>query len=204
MQVLEKIFGGVAKVKMMRLFMFNPDTAFDVDDIVTRAQASHLEVRSEIANFLKMGFIKRKTFSREIPATPRTPWHRKKTSGWIFNEKFPHAAELRPLLTNTVPLKNGDIIRRINRVGKIKLIIVAGIFIQNTESRIDLLVVGDSIRKIALEDVMKKVEAEIGKELRYTAFETDDFKYRLSVYDKLIRDILDFEHHTVLDKLGSF
>jgi hypothetical protein len=46
------------------------------------------------------------------------------------------------------------------------------------------------------------MEAEIGKELRYAYFSTDEFRYRLSMYDKLIRDILDYPHRVLLDKLG--
>ncbi|MCC2630730.1 MAG: hypothetical protein K0S38_539, partial [Candidatus Paceibacter sp.] len=32
-ETLEKIFGSAAKVKIMRLFLFNPVTVFDMDEI---------------------------------------------------------------------------------------------------------------------------------------------------------------------------
>ena len=50
--------------------------------------------------------------------------------------------------------------------------------------------------------MIKNLEAEIGKELRYVYFSTEDFKYRLSMCDKLMRDILDYPHKKVLNKLG--
>ncbi len=83
-----------------------------------------------------------------------------------------------------------------------KLIVTAGIFIQDPESRADLLVVGDSVKRAKLESVIKGVEAEVGKELRYAFFSTEEFRYRLSMYDKLVRDILDYPHRILLDKLG--
>ena len=46
------------------------------------------------------------------------------------------------------------------------------------------------------------IETEIGKELRYAVFSTNDFKYRLTVYDRLVRDILDYPHHIVVDRIG--
>jgi hypothetical protein len=46
------------------------------------------------------------------------------------------------------------------------------------------------------------MEAEIGKELVFASFETADFHYRLGMYDKLIRDILDYPHQKLLDKLN--
>ena len=65
-----------------------------------------------------------------------------------------------------------------------------------------LLVVGDGIKHGKLENVIHTLEAEIGRELRYTVFDTPDFHYRLSIYDKLVRDILDYPHIKVVDKLG--
>ena len=53
-----------------------------------------------------------------------------------------------------------------------------------------------------MERVIRSIEAEIGKELRYASFETPDFRYRLGMYDKLVRDILDFPHKKVVDKIG--
>jgi hypothetical protein len=37
-----------------------------------------------------------------------------------------------------------------------------------------------------------------GAELTYAVFDTKEFLYRLNMYDKLIRDILDYPHEVVL------
>ena len=66
----------------------------------------------------------------------------------------------------------------------------------------DILVVGDHIKNAKLLSVLSSIEAELGKELRYAVFETSDFQYRLGIYDKLIRDILDSRHENILNKLG--
>lgn len=83
-----------------------------------------------------------------------------------------------------------------------KLILTAGVFQHDPESRVDILVVGDNIKQGMLVSAISALEAELGKELRYAAFETADFKYRLGVYDKLVRDILDYPHQKILNKLG--
>ena len=70
------------------------------------------------------------------------------------------------------------------------------------ESRADILIVGDHIKKSSLDNTIKKLESEIGKELRYVCFSIEDFKYRLSMFDKLIRDILDYPHKKILNRLG--
>ena len=54
----------------------------------------------------------------------------------------------------------------------------------------------------ALFDLLKEIEAEVGKELSYAVFASDDFIYRLNICDKFIRDVLDYPHQKILNKLG--
>ena len=92
-------------------------------------------------------------------------------------------------------------VRRLARAGSLKLVIAAGVFIQEEESRLDLLIVGDHLKKTVIGRVVKAMESEIGKELRYVILETSEFKYRASICDKLIRDVTDYPHQKLLDKL---
>ena len=95
-----------------------------------------------------------------------------------------------------------EITDRFAHCGKIKLLIVAGLFIHSDDSRADLLLVGDHLKRGAIERAIKTMEAEVGRELVYAAFETDDFRYRMNAYDKFIRDILDYPHEKIIDRLG--
>jgi hypothetical protein len=53
------------------------------------------------------------------------------------------------------------------------------------------------MKKSKVEEEIRKLEAEIGAELSYALFDTKEFSYRLNMYDKLVRDILDFPHEVV-------
>ena len=53
------------------------------------------------------------------------------------------------------------------------------------------------MKKSKIEEEVHKLEAEIGTELVYAVFDTKEFVYRLNMYDKLIRDILDFPHEVI-------
>ena len=110
---------------------------------------------------------------------------------------------MKNLLTGTQLYTNEEIVKRLANVGKLKMIIISGVFTQDFSSRVDLFVVGDHLKKNVLEKVVKTMEAEIGRELCYTYFETADFLYRADVCDKLVYDVLDFPHETILDKLGE-
>lgn len=175
----------------MKLFLFNPDKVFDVNDIVDRVKSNHSKVRREINILEKIDFVKRRVSQKSRGGY-----------GFVMNTQFSYLSPLQSFLVNTEPLQSKELIKRISKLGSIKVIIIAGVFIQDPESRADILIVGDGIKKSALENVVSDLEAEIGKELRYAYFTTEDFKYRLSMFDKLTRDILDFPHRKILNKLG--
>ena len=204
MEILGKLFGAPEKVKIMRLFLFNPEQAFDLEGVVLKTKSAVKDVRREISELDKIGLVKKRIFFKDVKKEigKKTEIIKKKTSGWILNNSFPYLIELQGLLINAQLIRHGEILKRLSSVGKLKVLIVSGVFIQDLDSRVDLLIVGDNLKKFALENAVKTIESEIGREINYTAFETPDFLYRLGICDKLIRDILDYRHEKVLDRIG--
>ena len=204
MEILGKLFGTPEKVKIMRLFLFNPDQPFDLEDAVLKTKSEIKNVRREISGLEKIKLIKNRIFFKDLnkDVGKKNETVKKKTNGWILNHDFHYLSELQGLLINAQLIKHGEILKRLSSVGKLKVVIVSGVFIQDLDSRVDILIVGDNLRKFALDNAIKTIESEIGRELNYTAFETSDFLYRLGVCDKLIRDILDYKHEKVLDRIG--
>lgn len=204
METLTKLFGSAAKVKIIKMFLFNSLTAYDVAQISDRTKESSSKVRREVHVLEKMDLIKRRVFYKTVHRKKgnRTVAGKVKTSGWILNHDFEFLLPLQQFLVNLNHLSPKDIARKLHKTGNIKLVITAGIFIQASESRVDLLVVGDHIKKGSVENAIRNIEAEMGKEIRYAVFETADFQYRLGLYDKLIRDILDFPHEKIVNKIG--
>ncbi len=178
------IFGGEGKVKIMRLFIFNPTLAFTLKEVSNRAKVGTLGTRKELGSLVKAGLIKkgRKTYA--------------------LNRTYRYLQAIGNFLIDATPLSEKEIVKKIGTTGTIKLILTSGVFLHNLDSRVDILIVGDHIRHNKLVAVMSSIEAELGKELRYAVFETADFQYRLGIYDKLIRDILDSKHEKILNRLG--
>ena len=181
---ISHIFGGEAKVKIMRLFIFNPTLAFTSQEVSSRAKVGTAGTRKELSNLVKGGLIK------------------KRSKAYFLNRSYRFLQAIGNFLIDANPLSEKEIIKKIGTAGNIKLILTTGVFLHNPDSRVDILVVGDHIRHNKLVQVMSSIEAELGKELRYAVFETSDFQYRLGIYDKLIRDILDSRHEKILNKLG--
>lgn len=204
MDILEKLFGTTAKVKIMRLFLFNPEYVFTVDEIIARGKMSSKEVKAELPNLLKVGLIKKKPFTRDVQIVKKKKItiKRVKGNGYMLDAKFPYLNALKTLLISVSLHSHDDIAKRFTKVGKIKALIVAGVFIQDWESRVDLVIVGDELDEERIHGIVKILESELGKEISYTALDTADFEYRVGVYDKLVRDILDFPHVKIIDRLS--
>ena len=94
------------------------------------------------------------------------------------------------------------IIAALKRAGALRLVALSGHFTGILEPQIDLLVVGDHLEDRTLASSVRSLEAELGREIRYASFATADFRYRLGVYDRLLRDVFDYPHRLLIDKIG--
>ena len=204
METLSKLFSGPQRVKVMRLFLFNPEMLFSLEQIIDKAKITAKEAKLEIEVLKNAGMIRgRKTVQIvQIKKRGKILESKKRVICWHLDPNFEYLAPMQNLLINTRPLRANEILKRLAHVGKLKMVIVAGVFIQNPDSRVDMLIVGDNLRRGSIDRIVKTMEAEIGKELVFASFETADFHYRLGMYDKLIRDILDYPHQKLLDKLN--
>ncbi len=194
METLAKLFGGQPRVKIMRLFLLNGDINFEIADISSRSRVTKPNVRKEINALSAIGFIKPRTIIKEGARGAK-----KKVSTWHLNRSFQYLPPIQELLVNPSILLQEDLVTRFKPIGKIKLMIVSGVFMGEEESRADLMLVCDKLKKTPLNQIIKSLEAEIGKELDYAVFDSKEFKYRLEMYDKLVCDIIDLPHIKLVD-----
>jgi hypothetical protein len=204
MEILGKLFGNETKVKIMRLFLFNPDITYLIQEITEKTKSNPKEVKKELNTLLSIGIAKKKSITKEQSTKRGKKIIIKKIQGigYHLDHKFPYLESLKNLLIMVSLHADETLVRKFNNVGRVKLFVASGLFIQEWDTRVDLLIVGDDLHLGKLENVIKSIEAEIGKEIVYSAFETSDFEYRHGMQDRLIRDILDFSHATLVDKLG--
>lgn len=203
---LEQLFGSGARIKIIRLFLLNPSDFFTSREISRRCKVTPGTVRREIFLLKKIGFLKEKPEKIEEVIklkNGRIKNKHKKIQGISLDMSFPLLVPLKNLVVNSAPVSRDDVIKKISKTGKIKMIILSGVFLQNDTSRIDVMVVGDSLNRGAIDRIMKWIESEVGKELAYAVFTTQDFSYRLSLRDKFIRDVLDYPHEKILNKIGA-
>lgn len=186
MEALGKLFGSPARLKLLRLFYFNDDSAFSAKEAAARANVSKAAARKEILILFGAGIIRKHSGKR--------------TPLYVANRRFVHFGALQAFLRNTTDISDTRIVSKLKRAGNLRLVTLSGVFTGAIEPKVDMLVVGDRLDERALSSVVHALEAELGRELRYASFSSQDFKYRVGVYDRLVRDVFDYSHRTILEK----
>ncbi len=193
MEILEKIFGSATKARLMRSFVYNPETVFPVDSLSKKIKARPNIVKKEINILEKADLVKKRLTKNEKG---------RKVTGWIANPNFKYLDPLREFLLKVSPLTEESIARKLNMAGRVKLVVISGIFINEEQSRVDMLLVSDKPDEKKLKKILMEIESEFGREVSFALLSSQDFTYRLGMGDKLIRDIFDFPHKVVLNKIG--
>lgn len=203
--ILEKLFGSSGRVKIIRFFLLNPKEIFNMREISRKCKIGNNIARREISFLKSIGFLKNK--SEMITdliklKNGKMKGKKKKIEGLGLNELFPLINPLRGLIVDAVPINKEKIIKSLKSAGNIKLVIFSGIFSGTEGGETDILVVGDGIKKIFLENALKKAEVEAGKDIIYGFFDTKEFLYRFGMNDRFIREILDSPHEKAVNKLN--
>ncbi|MFA6297497.1 MAG: hypothetical protein WC629_02945 [Candidatus Paceibacterota bacterium] len=204
MDTLSLLLGSVLRVKMMRLFLFNPGRNFDIEYIEGKTNAKIRDIEEEISFFKKLGLVKIKKIKKVIVLKKgkETIEKKKKFSTWTLDQSFKYIEALTDFLVRTHSLEHKAIVRRLEKAGRIKAVLVSGIFMGDAESRLDLFIVGDNVKSGSIDRIVRGIESEMGKDIRYAVLSGPDFSYRVNMNDKLVRDVLDFPHTVLVDKIG--
>ncbi len=185
---LGKLFGSAARVKLLRLFIFNEQEAFSVADTAFRAKLSKDAARKEVRSLLEAKIIRKKSIKGKMH--------------YMANPRFTHYEALRTFLRTSTGVTDTNINTLLKKSGTLRLVTLSGLFTGVPEPGIDILVVGDKLDERTLSTSVHALEAELGRELRYACFTTEDFRYRVGVYDRLVRDVFDYPHRIIFDKIG--
>lgn len=198
-QILESFLGSSNKVKLWKVFLLNNSKDFLLKDLLKLTKIKHDTLILELRDLMKLGIVK--AGKKEKMITYRT------------NKDFPLIVEITEMILSVVPRSVDKILEKLNRLNRLKVVLLSGFFtaqlgkqktLSNTmNSNVDLLLVFEKVPD-NVDIIISELEYSIGKELSYSALDQNDFKYRHSIGDKLIRDILDFDHVIAMDKLSFF
>lgn len=189
--MIDQLFGSKTRVKLLHLFLNNPDRAFYVREITRKIDEQINSVRRELANMLNIGIIKSDSANNRLYYEVNQTYQYYKPLRAIFaDEKLSSAS--------VSSSKEADWTTRLKPLGAVKIAILSGVFIRGSKGDVDLLLAGD-LNKTQVKKFVQELEKEQGKELTYTLMSYEDFYYRMSIKDLFVTTIISDKKSVVVD-----
>lgn len=179
--MIDALFGSKTRVKLLHLFLNNPNRAFYVREITRKIDEQINSVRRELANMLSIGIIQSDSSNNRLY--------------YEVNQSYTHYKPLRAIFgdssatTVAVESPKNDWSKRLKQLGDVRLALLSGALVRGSNPGLDVLLVG-SINKTQAKKFIKEMEDEEGKGLNYTIMTYEDFYYRLSIKDRFVTDII--------------
>ena len=188
-EILEKLFRSKAEIKLLRLFLNNPNENYTLNDIAKKLKLSSSSARKEINNLVKIEFL---VLRRKA-----------KKNYYCVNCNFIFYDELKRLIFKANPTSSDKIKSRAAKLGQVRFVLISRVLINSEKGRIDIVIIGEHINKAKLSNFLSDIEAEVGKSISYSCMSTDEFRYRKNMFDKFIIDIFEDPHRILIDKLKN-
>lgn len=183
MNILEALFDSKVKLRLLKLFLRNPQEKFLARVLPKKIQADSRKVRRELELLKKAKFLN------------------KRNRHYLLNQKFEFYSELKNLILKSTPASKDKIINGVRKLSGIKLVVVSGTLLNCENCRTDLLIVARNLNRQKFNKFLASLEAEVGKEINYTLMTIEEFNYRHDMFDRFIRSILEGPHEIVINKL---
>ncbi len=190
--VLDNLFGSRIRVKILKFLFRNYPVDFTVGELTKRIQETYSATKQEIEALTKLRLIKK---------TKGT------TTKYSLNPGFEFFTELKTLILKASPAEKNRMVAKILKLGRIKLALVSGVFLSSNgngsdNSLADLFIVGDEINKDKLRIFLRALEAEVGREVKLSIMDKEEFDYRYGMFDRFVRVLLEGPHEKIINKLG--
>jgi hypothetical protein len=208
--ILEELFNNPVRVRLLNFFFHNSGKALSPGDLKKYLKVDGRSLKKELAKLGSIGILKskpgplktkivRKKFGRKFRKVAK-----RVASGirlYFANPRFYFYPELKSLILKSSPISEKKLLARVKKLGRIKLAVLAGVFLNTEKARGDLLIVGDGISQKKADKFLEDLEAEAGREINLIILETEEFQYRWRMFDRFLRDFLEYPHEKLINKL---
>ena len=195
---LSLFLDSVVRARLVRIFLANQSEALTSEIIIKRAGVARGAITREIKRLENMNLIK----VTHVMVRTDTKKKSKKEKAWILNGQFQYITTLSNFVSDVSPAQFDLIAATLKKAGKVSTIVLSGSFLNDPSRPVDILMAADELQKKGLEKALRILEQLFGREIRYAAFPVGEFRYRMTIQDKLLRDTLDYPHTVLLDKGG--
>lgn len=196
--------GNRARARVLRIMVLDQESGHTSKELAGRAIISESAVKKELKVLEKWGVVKKgKPLSITLTnGTARKVVGKSKIDTWGIDSNFSDLRALTAFIREISPVNYDNVVAAIKSCGRISTVVLTGAFMGDPTRPADIIIAADSYNERRLEQAIRSLEPLFGREIRYAAFSTPEFRYRLTIQDRLLRDTLDFPHLVLLDRPG--
>jgi hypothetical protein len=169
-----------------------------VREITRKIDEQINSVRRELANLLSIGIIASDTTNNRLYYEVNQSYEFYEPLRMIFGGGAAQQAEGVASKQQTASPFNAEI-TKLRALGNVEIALYTGQFTRDESSGIDMLIVGD-VNQHALQKFVAELEAQEGKEIRYTIMSPQEFEYRRQIKDRFITTVLASKKQVLIDK----
>lgn len=183
------LFDSRARSRLIKFFMLNDKHEYSSQDVVRKNKMNSGQIARELHRLEKMRMVL-------VRAKKGKKFYR-------TNTDFVFYPELKNLVVKSNTMPECRSLGRIKGLGKVKLALTSGVFLNYPKGRADLLIVGDELSRAKLKHLLESLEAEVGKEINFSVMGSDEFKYRTDMLDKFIMEFLEGPFEEIICKVPN-
>lgn len=194
--MLEHLIGSKTRLKLLQLFYRSPDRAFFMRELSRLVEVQLNAVRRELANLEKLGIV-----SQVQPGTSRIEeLGTERSKYYKLNTGFLLYSELKDILFKSQELEEQVLVEDLKKKGgKIKFLLLTGLFTGDTEVDTDILIVGQ-VKITVIARLIKDFEQLFGKPIRYTIMDDKEFTDRHEIGDRFLYGVFESKNMIVVDE----
>ncbi len=194
---LSSFLGNQHRARIIRAFSANELDEMSVLTITKRSGVTKTIVKRELRALAGMKLLRSTKRQIENPKGKA----KKSEEVWSLNMEHKYTRALTLFVREVSPTQFLEVERAIKGAGKVSMLVLSGLFVGDHSRPADLLIAGEMNQR-RVERAVRGLEPKFGREIRYALLTTPEFRYRLTVQDMLLRDVLDFPHRVLVDRTG--
>ncbi len=194
--MFEHLFGSKTRVKLLSLFLNNPNRPFYVREITRKVDEQINSVRRELSNLLAIGIVRSSGANNKLY--------------YEVNQEYQFYAPLRAIFTNVVrnqpELKDTgedqELIKQLRTAGNLQLAFQTGRFVRDDNSGTDLFIMGD-VNRTRVSKIVGEMEKELGHEINFTIMTPEEYGYRMRLNDRFLLGVLESKKIVLVDETNT-
>lgn len=199
--MIEQLFGSKTRTKLLYLLFQFPNKSFYVREMAREVGSQLNAIRRELANLERIGLIAAISGEQLVEEQHKGYLDNSRAKYYRLRKDCLFYSELKSLLLKVRILKEREMIEKIKqKAGKLKLLILGGVFTEADGVNTDMLLVGE-IKPLVLTRIINSFEKKLGKTIRYTVMTAKEFQERKEIGDKFLYSIFESKHLVVVDEL---